>query len=50
MWSFSDGRESNSAFTPGHLRRHGLRRHGVLTEAGRYLRSRILTGVGNQNG
>ena len=25
MWSFSDGRESNSAFTPGHLRRHGVR-------------------------
>ncbi|MDT5036006.1 MAG: endoglucanase, partial [Micromonosporaceae bacterium] len=23
---------------------------GVLTEAGRYLRSRILTGVGNPNG
>lgn len=50
MWSFSDGRESNSAFQQGTCAGTDFAGNGVLTEAGRYLRSRILTGVGNPNG
>jgi endoglucanase len=50
MWSFSDGRETNSAFQPGTCAGTEFEGNGVLTEAGRYLRSRILTGVGNPNG
>ena len=50
MWSFSDGRETNSAFQPGTCAGTTFAGNGVLTEAGRYLRSRILTGVGNPNG
>ena len=50
MWSFSDGRETNSAFKQGTCAGTKFAGNGVLTEAGRYLRSRILTGVGNPNG
>ncbi|MFD0823119.1 glycoside hydrolase family 5 protein, partial [Micromonospora zhanjiangensis] len=50
MWSFSDGRETNSAFRQGTCAGTAFAGNGVLTEAGRYLRSRILTGVGNPNG
>ncbi|WP_245716181.1 glycoside hydrolase family 5 protein [Micromonospora humi] len=50
MWSFSDGRETNSAFHQGTCAGGNFTGNGVLTEAGRYLRSRILTGVGNPNG
>ncbi|WFE36211.1 glycoside hydrolase family 5 protein [Micromonospora sp. WMMD975] len=50
MWSFSDGRETNSAFQQGTCAGTSFAGNGVLTEAGRYLRSRILTGVGNPNG
>jgi endoglucanase len=49
MWSFSDGRESNSVFKQGTCAGSTFAGTGVLTEAGRYLRSRILTGVGNPN-
>jgi len=49
MWSFSDGRESNSVFKQGTCAGTTFAGTGVLTEAGRYLRSRILTGVGNPN-
>jgi len=50
MWSFSDGRETNSAFKQGTCAGTKFAGNGVLTEAGRYLRSRLLTGVGNPNG
>ncbi|MCA2214136.1 glycoside hydrolase family 5 protein [Jidongwangia harbinensis] len=50
MWSFSDGRETNSAFVQGTCAGTEFEGDEVLTEAGRYLRSRILTGVGNPNG
>jgi endoglucanase len=50
MWSFSDGRETNSAFKQGTCAGTNFAGNGVLTEAGRYLRSRILTGIGNPNG
>ncbi|MEU4239620.1 glycoside hydrolase family 5 protein [Actinoplanes sp. NPDC026619] len=49
MWSLSDGRETNSAFKQGTCAGTSFAGAGVLTEAGRYLRSRILTGVGNPN-
>jgi endoglucanase len=49
MWSFSDGRESNSVFKQGACAGTNFAGTGVLTEAGRYIRSRILTGVGNPN-
>ncbi|GAA2619582.1 hypothetical protein Adu01nite_51300 [Paractinoplanes durhamensis] len=49
MWSLSDGRETNSAFKQGTCAGTNFEGAGVLTEAGRYLRSRILTGVGNPN-
>ncbi|WP_199753099.1 glycoside hydrolase family 5 protein [Actinoplanes sp. ATCC 53533] len=49
MWSFSDGRESNSVFKQGTCAGTTFAGTNVLTEAGRYLRSRILTGVGNPN-
>jgi len=49
MWSFSDGRESNSVFKQGTCAGTNFAGTGVLTPAGRYLRSRILTGVGNPN-
>jgi endoglucanase len=49
MWSFSDGRESNSVFKQGTCAGTTFAGAGVLTEAGRYIRSRILTGVGNPN-
>jgi endoglucanase len=49
MWSFSDGRETNSVFKPGTCAGSTFAGTGVLTEAGRYLRSRLLTGVGNPN-
>jgi endoglucanase len=47
MWSLSDGRESNSAFVQGTCAGTDFAGTEVLTEAGRYLRSRILTGVGD---
>jgi endoglucanase len=50
MWSFSDGQATNSAFKEGTCAGKNFAGTGVLTEAGRYLRSRILTGVGNPNG
>ncbi|PZF95485.1 cellulase family glycosylhydrolase [Micromonospora endophytica] len=50
MWSFSDGRETNSTFVQGTCAGTEFAGNEVLTEAGRYLRSRILTGVGNPNG
>ncbi|WP_341720788.1 cellulase family glycosylhydrolase [Micromonospora sp. FIMYZ51] len=50
MWSFSDGRETNSTFVPGTCAGTEYAGNDVLTEAGRYLRSRILTGVGDPNG
>ncbi|MDT5031410.1 MAG: endoglucanase [Actinoplanes sp.] len=50
MWSFSDGHETNSAFKQGTCAGTNFSGNDVLTEAGRYLRSRILTGVGNPNG
>ncbi|RIV32710.1 glycoside hydrolase family 5 protein [Micromonospora radicis] len=50
MWSFSDGRETNSTFLPGTCAGTDFTGNEVLTEAGRYLRSRIRTGVGNPNG
>jgi endoglucanase len=49
MWSFSDGRESNSVFKQGTCAGTTFAGTSVLTEAGRYIRSRILTGVGNPN-
>jgi endoglucanase len=49
MWSFSDGRESNSVFKQGTCAGTNFAGTSVLTEAGRYIRSRILTGVGNPN-
>ncbi|MFD1365652.1 glycoside hydrolase family 5 protein [Actinoplanes sichuanensis] len=49
MWSLSDGRETNSAFKQGTCAGSTFAGTGVLTEAGRYIRSRILTGVGNPN-
>jgi endoglucanase len=49
MWSLSDGKETNSAFVQGTCAGTGFEGTGVLTEAGRYLRSRILTGVGSPN-
>ncbi|GIM95520.1 glycoside hydrolase family 5 protein [Paractinoplanes toevensis] len=49
MWSLSDGRESNSAFKQGTCAGTNFDGAGVLTESGRYIRSRILTGVGNPN-
>ncbi|MCU7728461.1 glycoside hydrolase family 5 protein [Actinoplanes sp. KI2] len=49
MWSFSDGHESNSVFKQGTCAGTTFAGPGVLTPAGRYLRSRILTGVGNPN-
>jgi len=49
MWSFSDGHESNSVFKQGTCAGTNFAGTGVLTPAGRYLRSRILTGVGNPN-
>ena len=49
MWSFSDGHESNSVFKQGTCAGTTFAGTGVLTPAGRYLRSRILTGVGNPN-
>ena len=50
MWSLSDGKESNSAFVQGTCAGDEFEGDEVLTEAGRYLRSRILTGVGDPNG
>ena len=47
MWSLSDGRESNSAFRPGTCAGTRFAGTDVLSEAGRYIRSRILTGVGS---
>jgi endoglucanase len=49
MWSLSDGRETNSAFKQGTCAGSTFAGTGVLTESGRYIRSRILTGVGNPN-
>ncbi|GIF19585.1 endoglucanase [Actinoplanes tereljensis] len=49
MWSLSDGRETNSAFKQGTCAGTNFNGAGVLTESGRYIRSRILTGVGNPN-
>jgi endoglucanase len=49
MWSFSDGHESNSVFRQGTCAGTTFAGTSVLTPAGRYLRSRILTGVGNPN-
>ena len=49
MWSFSDGHESNSVFRPGACAGTTFAGTSVLTPTGRYLRSRILTGVGNPN-
>jgi endoglucanase len=49
MWSFSDGRETNSTFKQGTCAGTNFAGTAVLTESGRYLRSRILTGVGNPN-
>ncbi|MFI7596849.1 glycoside hydrolase family 5 protein [Actinoplanes sp. NPDC049681] len=46
MWSLSDGRESNSVFKQGTCAGTRFAGTGVLTESGRYIRSRILTGVG----
>lgn len=47
MWSLSDGHETNSVFKPGTCAGTTFAGTGVLTETGRYIRSRILTGVGN---
>ncbi|GAA2712809.1 glycoside hydrolase family 5 protein [Actinoplanes palleronii] len=49
MWSLSDGRETNSAFKQGTCAGTTFKGTGVLTESGRYIRSRILTGVGSPN-
>ncbi|SNS51618.1 glycoside hydrolase family 5 protein [Actinoplanes regularis] len=49
MWSLSDGRETNSAFKQGTCSGTTFKGTGVLTESGRYIRSRILTGVGSPN-
>jgi endoglucanase len=49
MWSFSDGHESNSVFKQGACAGSNFAGTGVLTATGRYIRSRILTGVGNPN-
>jgi endoglucanase len=49
MWSFSDGRETNSAFQQGTCAGTEYEGADVLTESGRYIRSRILTGVGTTN-
>lgn len=49
MWSLSDGRESNSVFKQGTCAGTQFAGTGVLTESGRYIRSRILTGVGSPN-
>ncbi|MEV6344210.1 cellulase family glycosylhydrolase [Actinoplanes sp. NPDC051851] len=47
MWSLSDGNETNSAFVKGTCAGTDFTGTAVLTEAGRYIRSRILTGVGS---
>ncbi|GAA1636400.1 glycoside hydrolase family 5 protein [Actinoplanes couchii] len=47
MWSLSDGRETNSAFVQGTCAGTSFEDTGVLTESGRYIRSRILTGTGS---
>ncbi|MEV4635936.1 glycoside hydrolase family 5 protein [Actinoplanes sp. NPDC049548] len=49
MWSLSDGRESNSVFKQGTCGGTQFTGTGVLTESGRYIRSRILTGTGSPN-
>ncbi|BCY09244.1 hypothetical protein L3i22_043320 [Actinoplanes sp. L3-i22] len=49
MWSLSDGRETNSVFKQGTCAGTTFKGTGVLTESGRYIRSRILTGVGSPN-
>ena len=49
MWSFSDGRETNSVFKQGTCKGTQYTGTAVLTESGRYIRSRILTGVGTTN-
>ncbi|GAA0446724.1 hypothetical protein Aca07nite_57220 [Actinoplanes capillaceus] len=46
MWSVSDGRETNSAFRQGTCAGTDYEGDGVLTDSGRYIRSRILTGIG----
>jgi endoglucanase len=50
MWSLSDGQDTNSAFIEGTCAGDNFAGNGVLSESGRYIRSRILTGVGNPNG
>jgi endoglucanase len=46
MWSFSDGRETNSAFVPGTCQGTDYTGTGVLTEAGTFIRDRIRTASG----
>ncbi|BCJ50556.1 hypothetical protein Asp14428_20310 [Actinoplanes sp. NBRC 14428] len=44
MWSFSDGRETNSAFRQGTCRGTDFAGDGVLTESGAFIRDRIRSG------
>ncbi|WP_203781684.1 glycoside hydrolase family 5 protein, partial [Paractinoplanes rishiriensis] len=44
MWSFSDGRETNSAFKQGTCAGTDYAGNGVLTESGAFIRDRILSG------
>jgi endoglucanase len=43
MWSFSDGRETNSVFKQGTCSGTSFAGTGVLTESGRFIRQRILS-------
>ena len=45
MWSFSDGRETNSAFVQGTCQGTDYSSAGVLTESGSFILDRILTGT-----
>jgi endoglucanase len=44
MWSFSDGTDTNSAFTPGTCGGTDYASPGVLSESGTFIRNRILAG------
>jgi endoglucanase len=46
MWSFSDGRDTNSAFQPGTCQGTEYAGTGVLSESGRFIRSRIRASAG----
>lgn len=47
MWSYSDGRETNSAFRQGTCQGTEYTGSDVLTEAGAFIRTRIRSAAGN---